>query len=78
MNYLVRRAQHRDLDTLVAFTSAEAREAEGLELDTGSVRSGVEAGLRDWAVVIYSLPFRTESRLVVESACDTSFEVALL
>jgi ribosomal protein S18 acetylase RimI-like enzyme len=53
MNYVVRRAQAQDLDSLVSFTLAEAREAEGAELDPSVVRRGVEAGLSDRAIAMY-------------------------
>ena len=53
MNYVVRRAQDKDLDSLVSFTLAEAREAEGAELDPSIVRRGVEAGLSNRAIAMY-------------------------
>ena len=53
MNYVIRRAQAQDLDSLVSFTLAEAREAEGAELDPSVVRRGVEAGLSDRAIAMY-------------------------
>ena len=53
MNYVVRRAQAKDLDSLVSFTLAEAREAEGADLDPSVVRRGVEAGLSDRAIAMY-------------------------
>ena len=53
MNYVTRRAQDKDLDSLVSFTVAEAREAEGAELDPSIVRRGVEAGLSDRAIAMY-------------------------
>ena len=53
MDYVVRRAQDQDLDSLVSFTVAEAREAEGAELDPSIVRRGVEAGLSNPAIAMY-------------------------
>jgi ribosomal protein S18 acetylase RimI-like enzyme len=53
MNYAVRRARDKDLDSLVSFTVAEAREAEGAELDPSIVRRGVEAGLSNRAIAMY-------------------------
>ena len=47
MNYVIRRAQDKDLDSLVSFTVARAREAEGAELDPSSAQRGVEADLSD-------------------------------
>jgi GNAT superfamily N-acetyltransferase len=53
MDYVVRRAEERDLESLVWFTVAEAREAEGMALDPQVVRRGVAAGLRDRAIAMY-------------------------
>jgi len=53
MNYAVRRARDKDLDSLVSFTVAEAREAEGAELDPSIVRRGVEAGLSNRVIAMY-------------------------
>lgn len=53
--FKVRPATIDDLDTLVYFTLAEAREAEGLELVPETVRRGVRAGLEDPAVSRYWL-----------------------
>jgi ribosomal protein S18 acetylase RimI-like enzyme len=53
MKYFVRRAQDKDLDSLVSFTVAEAREAEGAEKDPAIVRRGVEAGLSNPAIAKY-------------------------
>jgi len=47
MEYLVRSANLDDLPALTAFTLAEARAAEGRELDPERVLSGVRAGLAD-------------------------------
>ena len=48
MNYVIRRAEEEDLDILVSFAVAEAREAEGAEMASSVVRRGVETGLSDW------------------------------
>lgn len=53
--YRLRRAAPADLDRLVEFTVAEAREAEGVEKDPGAVRRGVLAGLEDPSVATYWL-----------------------
>lgn len=42
---VIRRAQIADLDTLVAYNLAMARETEGLELDRAVLRAGVRAVL---------------------------------
>jgi hypothetical protein len=50
MSYKVRRARAGDLETIVAFTVAEAAEAEGADKDTTAVRRGVSVGLSDASV----------------------------
>jgi GNAT superfamily N-acetyltransferase len=51
--YSIRRADHRDLDTIVQFTLQEAREAEALHQGADDVRRGVAAGLHDPALATY-------------------------
>ncbi|MGD2179278.1 MAG: GNAT family N-acetyltransferase [Anaerolineae bacterium] len=53
MNYAVRRAGRGDLESLVSFTLAEAREAEGIAIDPQIVRRGVETGLLDPDIAMY-------------------------
>jgi ribosomal protein S18 acetylase RimI-like enzyme len=54
-NYRLRRAVPEDLERLVAYTVAEAREAEGVGKDPAAVRRGVLAGLEDPSVATYWL-----------------------
>jgi GNAT superfamily N-acetyltransferase len=51
--FSVREATQEDLDFLVAFTLAEAREAEKLELDPRSAAAGVRAALLEAGVARY-------------------------
>lgn len=51
--YMIRRAEHSDLKTLVGFSLQEAREAEGAEKSGDDVRRGIEVALRDPAAAIY-------------------------
>jgi ribosomal protein S18 acetylase RimI-like enzyme len=67
MNYMVRKAQDKDLEKLVFFTVSEAREAEGIELDPSIVRRGVESGLSNPAIAIYWV-IETDKGEVVASA----------
>jgi ribosomal protein S18 acetylase RimI-like enzyme len=46
-HYAIRSARSRDLETIVAFTLEEAREAEGVEHPPETVRRGVAAGLEE-------------------------------
>jgi ribosomal protein S18 acetylase RimI-like enzyme len=49
----VRRAELNDLDKLVEFTAAEAREAEGHEKDTKTLGDGIKAALEDRSIAMY-------------------------
>jgi ribosomal protein S18 acetylase RimI-like enzyme len=68
MNYRIRRAQAQDLDSLVSFTLAEAREAEGAELDPFIVRRGVEAGLSDRAIAMYWVVESDQGEIVARAS----------
>jgi ribosomal protein S18 acetylase RimI-like enzyme len=67
-HYRLRRAAPDDLDRLVAYTVAEAREAEGVEKDPAAVRRGVLAGLEDPSVATYWLAESDDG----ETAASTS------
>ena len=66
MAYRVRAADVRDLETVVSFTLAEAREAERLERDAEVVRRGVRRGLEDPSAASYWV-VETDSGEVVGS-----------
>ncbi|NIO00772.1 MAG: GNAT family N-acetyltransferase [Candidatus Latescibacteria bacterium] len=68
MNYVVRRAQDKDLDSLVSFAVAEAREAEGDERDPSIVRRGVEAGLSNRAVAMYWVVESNQGEVVASTS----------
>jgi hypothetical protein len=53
MDYVVRHAEEEDLESLVLFTVAEAREAEVIVLDPDVVRRGAGAGSSDPGVALY-------------------------
>ncbi len=67
MNYMVRKAQYKDLDKLTFFAVAEAHEAEGAEMDPSIVRRGVESGLSNPAIAMYWV-VETDQGEVVASA----------
>lgn len=46
-SYRIREARESDIDRLVEFTCAEARDAEGVELDAAAARRGVSAAFAD-------------------------------
>ena len=53
MEFAVRRARSGDLDRLVEFTIAEAREAEGIHKPIENVYQGIETGLSDETISTY-------------------------
>jgi ribosomal protein S18 acetylase RimI-like enzyme len=64
VSYAVRRAEGTDLRHLVSFTVAEAREAEGMDLEPSTVRRGVEAGLSDPEIASYWVAESTHGQVV--------------
>jgi GNAT superfamily N-acetyltransferase len=67
MSVRARKADQRDLESLVAFTLAEAREAEGRTQDHAVVQHAVRAGLEDPSLSTYWV-VETEDGAVVGSA----------
>jgi ribosomal protein S18 acetylase RimI-like enzyme len=53
--YAMRRAELADLDTIVAFTVAEARDAEGADKDVAAIERGVRMALEDPSLASYWL-----------------------
>ena len=49
----VRRAELNDLDKLIEFTTAEAREAEGDEKDIETLRNGIKTALEEHSIAMY-------------------------
>lgn len=68
MIYIVRRARDSDLDSLVSFTVAEAREAEGLDMEVATVRRGVVAGLASGSVAVYWVVESDEGDVVASTS----------
>jgi GNAT superfamily N-acetyltransferase len=64
LNYNVRRAEPADLNRLVDFTVAEAREAEGSIKPENTVREGIRAALEDDSLAMYWVLSSTDSRLI--------------
>ncbi len=52
-NFFVRRATHSDLERLVSFAIAEAREAEKKARSSELIREGVRVGLEDDSIAMY-------------------------
>lgn len=53
MTFHIRRATSADLERLVSFAVAEAKEAEGIEKDSEQVRQGVTTALNDDSIARY-------------------------
>ena len=53
VNLKVRLAELNDLDQLVEFTAAEAREAEGHPKDTKTLMNGIKSALEDRSIAMY-------------------------
>jgi len=49
----VRRAERNDLDLLVTFTAAEAREENGDTKDAKTLADGIKAALKDRTIAVY-------------------------
>jgi GNAT superfamily N-acetyltransferase len=53
MAFDIRRARSADLESLVSFALAEAKEAEGITKDSERVRQGITTALHDESVAMY-------------------------
>jgi len=53
MAFDIRRARSADLESLVSFALAEAKEAEGIKKDSERVRQGVTTALNDDSIAMY-------------------------
>jgi GNAT superfamily N-acetyltransferase len=67
-SYRLRRADTDDLETIVGFTHEEAREAEGLDMDTDGIRQGVSAGLEDPSVATYWVAESADGEIVASTS----------
>jgi L-amino acid N-acyltransferase YncA len=63
-DYTIRDAGRADIDTIVAFTLQEVREAEGLEPDLGAVSRGVRGGFEDAPQAAYWVAEAAGGRVV--------------
>jgi ribosomal protein S18 acetylase RimI-like enzyme len=67
-DYTIRRAGAGDLETIVALTLDEAREAEGRRLDVDPVRRGVGAGLEEPSLATYWVAETSDGRIVAATS----------
>ena len=71
--YSVRMANVSDLETIVALTMAEARDAEGADKDVGGVRRGVRMALEDPSLATYWLAERPGAGVVGSTSVVTEW-----
>ncbi len=60
----VRRAELKDLDQLVEFTAAEAREAEGHSKTTQTLMKGIKAAIEDNSIALYWVLMNSDNQVV--------------
>ena len=64
MAFDIRRAKSADLETLVSFAVAEAKEAEGVKKDLNRVRQGVKIALDDDSIAKYWVLEKNDSGVI--------------
>ena len=67
-DYAIREAGRADIDTIVAFTLQEAREAEDKEPDLEAVSRGVGAGFEDVPLASYWVAEAADGRVVASTS----------
>jgi GNAT superfamily N-acetyltransferase len=72
-SYTIRDAVHADIDTLVAFTLQEAREAERAERDVHGVTRGVRAPFDDRRVAAYWVAETADHQVVASISVITEW-----
>ncbi|MDH4065469.1 MAG: GNAT family N-acetyltransferase [Acidobacteriota bacterium] len=72
-DWRIRLANSRDIDTLVAFTLSEAREAEGKTLDAVAARRGVEGGFADPPRATYWVAEASDGAVVAATSIVTEW-----
>ncbi len=64
MIFDIRRATSADIESLVSFALAEAKEAEGATKDLNRVRQGIGTALKDDAIAMYWVLEKSDSGLI--------------
>ncbi len=72
-SYTIREAVSTDIETLVAFTVQEARDAEGLELDVPAVRRGVGGAFGDPPLAAYWVAETPDGHVVASTSVVTEW-----
>lgn len=70
MAFDIRRANSADLENLVSFALAEAKEAEGVEKDVNRVRQGVRTALEDDSIAMYWILEKDDTGVVGSVSID--------
>jgi ribosomal protein S18 acetylase RimI-like enzyme len=71
--HTIRPATRADIETLIAFTLAEARDAEGIELDRAAVTRGVTAALDDPRLARYWAAETSNGEVVASTSIVTEW-----
>jgi GNAT superfamily N-acetyltransferase len=71
--YSMRKATRADLDTLVAFTLEEAREAEGADKDLDALTRGVRSALEDPSLATYWVAESDDGLIVASTSVVTEW-----
>jgi ribosomal protein S18 acetylase RimI-like enzyme len=72
-DYTIRKAVRADIDTLVAFTLQEARDAENAEKDPAGVRRGVEGAFADPPLAAYWVAQAADGRIAASISAVTEW-----
>lgn len=72
-NYTIREANRADIDTLVAFTLQEAREAEDAKKSVDAVTRGVESSIEDPRLATYWVAESSDGRVVASISVVTEW-----
>ena len=64
MTFHIRRAKTADLESLVSFAIAEAKEAEGIKKDSERVRQGITTALHNESVAMYWVLEKNDSEVI--------------
>ena len=71
--YTIREALPSDIDTLVAFTSQEAYEAEGVEKDVEGIRRGIRGAFAEPRPAVYWVAEAPDGRVVASTSVATEW-----
>ena len=71
--YTIRKATSEEIETIITFTLAEAREAEGRDSDVEAVRRGVRAAFDDPSLATYWVAETVDLTIVASTSINTEW-----